>query len=118
MSGELTSKIRILAEEPEICLKIEGSLNSISVVIKFKHRIHPNLNLFAENQFIQNLGIKSIYTNVSIIESNEEDCIEKELKKHKLKYLKPRSIHKEISRILNEGLIIARYFGRSEFRRC
>ncbi len=77
LSGELTSKIRILAEEPEICLKIEGSLNSISVVIKFKHRIHPNLNLFAENQFIQNLGIKSIGTNVSIIESNEEDCIER-----------------------------------------
>ena len=40
--------------------------------------------------------------------------IEKELKRRKLLYIKPKSIHK-VSRLLNKSLIIARYLGRSEF---
>lgn len=45
----------------------------------------------------------------------DSSSIQTELETYKLQFSQPKSIHVEVSRLLNEGKIVARYVGRGEF---
>ncbi|RXJ67401.1 hypothetical protein CRV08_10760 [Halarcobacter ebronensis] len=55
------------------------------------------------------------FTNAYLgLQYNDID-IEKILKKFDINFTKPSNIHKEIGKLLNQGKIITRYYGRAEF---
>ena len=56
LPSDLSSMLTLLANDPKVNINVEGSLNSISILITFIHKKHPNPNFGFEKIFIENLN--------------------------------------------------------------
>ena len=56
LPSDLSSMLTLLADDPKVDINVEGSLNSISILITFIHKKHPNPNFSFEKIFIENLN--------------------------------------------------------------